>query len=175
MSCVEDAKSAIRWVRTNAALPGMNPDRICATGGSASGHIAYCTGVVPGLDAADESNLVSSVPNAMVLFNPLAMVTPLEGVKIQERVMKAVAGLSQRMGVDPVRISPIHHIGKGQPTTVISHGAADTIMPYVVLEEFTRCSTAAGNDVTLVWYQGAPHGFFNKRGGTDKCSDDSMQ
>ena len=49
--CVEDAKSAVRWLRANAAKLGVDSDRIVAAGGSAGGHIAACTAFTPGLDA----------------------------------------------------------------------------------------------------------------------------
>jgi acetyl esterase/lipase len=52
--CVEDAKSAIRWMRQNAAKLGVDPERIVAAGGSAGGHIAACTALTPGLDAPGE-------------------------------------------------------------------------------------------------------------------------
>lgn len=44
VKCVEDAKSAIRWVRANASRLGVDPKRIAAGGGSAGGHIAACAG-----------------------------------------------------------------------------------------------------------------------------------
>jgi acetyl esterase/lipase len=49
-ACVEDAKSAERWLRQNAARLGLDPNRIVAAGGSAGGHIAACT-ACPGLEA----------------------------------------------------------------------------------------------------------------------------
>ena len=52
--CVEDAKSAVRWLRQNAAKLGIDPNRIVAAGGSAGGHIAACTGLAPGLEADGE-------------------------------------------------------------------------------------------------------------------------
>ena len=69
--CVEDAKSAVRWIRQNAAKLGVDPDRIVAAGGSAGGHIAACTALAPGLEAEGEDTAVSSKPNALVLFNPV--------------------------------------------------------------------------------------------------------
>lgn len=69
--CVEDAKSAVRWLRANAAKLGVDPNRIVAAGGSAGGHIAACTALTPGLDAKDEDAKISSQPNALVLFNPV--------------------------------------------------------------------------------------------------------
>ena len=69
--CVEDAKSAVRWLRQNAAKLGIDPDRIVAAGGSAGGHIAACTALDPGLEAEGEDPKISSKPNALVLFNPV--------------------------------------------------------------------------------------------------------
>ena len=69
--CVEDAKSAVRWMRQNAAKLGIDPNRIVAAGGSAGGHIAACTALTPGLDAEGEDTKISSKPNALVLFNPV--------------------------------------------------------------------------------------------------------
>ena len=68
--CVADGKSAIRWVRANADKLGVNPDKIVASGGSAGGHVAACTGVIEGLDEESENSNISSKPNALVLFNP---------------------------------------------------------------------------------------------------------
>lgn len=175
ISCVEDAKSAIRWVRANAKQLGVNPDQICAAGGSAGGHIACCTGVISGLDAAGEDMAISSVPNAMALFNPAVMLAPLEDGPDVGKQIRKLAGMKQRTGIDPVRISPVHHINEGQPPTIIFHGQADSTVPFATVAEFTRRSTALGNDVTLVPYARAPHGFFNNRGGTTPRGDDSLQ
>jgi uncharacterized protein (TIGR03067 family) len=60
--CVQDAKSAIRWLRQNAGMLGVDPDRIVAAGDSAGGHIAACAGCCPGLEAAGENLTISSQP-----------------------------------------------------------------------------------------------------------------
>ncbi len=158
IKCVEDGKSAIRWVRGNAARLGIDPDRIVAAGGSAGGHVAACTGVVLGLDDANEPAQVSSVPNAMALFNPAMVLAPIEGLA---DATDRLSGIDKRTGIDPERISPIHHIRTGLPPTIIFHGDNDTTVPYDSVRLYTQLATAAGNRCELATYTGYGHGFFN--------------
>ncbi len=153
--CVMDAKSAIRWVRANAGKLGVDPDRIVAAGGSAGGHIAACTGIVPGYDEESEDKQVSSVPNAMLLFNPALNTTP------QGWDEKRGAGLVARFGTHAKALSPQHHVKKGQPPTLIVHGKADTTVPIAQAEAFTAAMKEAGNRCDLAAFEGQAHGFFN--------------
>jgi acetyl esterase/lipase len=157
VACVADAKSAIRWVRANAAKLGVDPQRIAAGGGSAGGHLAACTGVLSKWDEPNEDAAVSSVPNAMVLFNPALVLAPLEGVKLGDADLK----LGERMGVEPRELSPAHHVRAGAPPTIIFHGKADTTVPYATAEAFTDAMKKAGNRCELAGTEGAAHGYFN--------------
>ncbi|HJN88769.1 MAG TPA: alpha/beta hydrolase fold domain-containing protein, partial [Verrucomicrobiota bacterium] len=114
--CVRDGKSAVRWVRENAKRLGVDPDHIAAGGGSAGGHVAGCTGTLPEHDESGENAKVSSVPNAMVLFNPVLITAEAAGLKTfgGDRLEK----LKERLGVeDPKTMSPYHNIRKGLPPT----------------------------------------------------------
>jgi acetyl esterase/lipase len=71
INCVQDAKSAMCWVRSHAKEFGIDPDRIAAGGGSAGGHLAAFVGLVEGLDAAEDDRSVSPKANALLLFNPV--------------------------------------------------------------------------------------------------------
>jgi acetyl esterase/lipase len=155
-SCVADAKSAIRWLRVNSERLGIDPDRIVASGGSAGGHLAVSTALLPGFDEPGEDQAISSVPNALVLFNPAVMLAPMEG-----RNWPRLAELGERLGTDAESISPIHHVSKGLPPAIIFHGKADQTIPYWSVEFFTERMKEAGNDCTLVGYEGKGHGFFN--------------
>ena len=164
IKCVEDGKSAVRWVRENANRLGVDPNRIVAGGGSAGGHVAACTGVIAGLDDATESSKVSSVPNALALFNPALLLAPYKDVEMDE---SRLSQLTTRMGVKPDVISPIHHVRAGLPPTIIFHGTADTTVPYSTVERYTAVAKEAGNECELVSYDGAAHGFFNHGRGGD--------
>lgn len=157
--CVSDAKACVRWVRANASRLGIDPMRIAVGGGSAGGHLAAAVATVPGLDSATDDKTVSCLPNALILFNPGTVMAPFPGLELKG----FGAGLDQaRFGCEPTEISPIHHVKKGLPPTIIFHGKADTTVPYATVEKFTEVMKAAGNRCELVGYEGQPHGFFNK-------------
>jgi acetyl esterase/lipase len=159
VSCVADAKSAIRFVRKEASRLGVDPERILAGGGSAGGHIAACTGVVSGFDESTEDARISSVPNALALFNPAVVLAPVAG--LSEVNKERVASLKDRMGVEPQSLSPYHQVKKGAPPAIVFHGKADTTVPYATVELFAKAMHEAGSKCTLVGYEGQAHGFFN--------------
>jgi acetyl esterase len=114
--CVEDATSAVRWFRQNAGTLGVDPDRIVASGGSAGGHMAACTTLTPGLEAAGEDTRVSSKANALVLFNPVLRFGPQ---------------MLQRIGNDETLgklISPTLHLAKDSTPTLLFFGTDDWLL-----------------------------------------------
>jgi acetyl esterase/lipase len=158
--CVRDGKSAVRWIRQNADRLGIDPDRVAAGGGSAGGHVAACTGTLPKHDEPGEDAKVSSVPNAMVLFNPVLITAEAEGLKTfgGDRLEKMKA----RLGVeDPKTMSPYHNIRKGLPPTLVLHGKGDTTVPYSTAEAYVKQATKTGLRAELAGYEDMPHGFFN--------------
>ena len=148
--CVEDAKSAVRWLRANAAKLGVDSDRIVAAGGSAGGHIAACTAFTPGLDSEGEDAKISSQPNVLVLFNPV-----LRFVGIPE-LMGRVSN-NETLGK---AISPTLHLTKDSPPTLIFFGTADRLA--AMGDEFMNKSKELGHPAELFMAEGQPHGFFNR-------------
>ncbi len=158
-ACVEDGKSAVRWIRSNAKKLGIDPNRNAAGGGSAGGHVAAAIGMVPGFEAKGENHEVSSVPNALLLFNPAVVLAPIPG-KFEVPDDKA-ADRMKRMGVQAEKLSPYHHVRKGLPPTIIFHGTNDSAVPYRTMELFEQRMKEKGNPCKLMGYEGQPHGFFN--------------
>ena len=67
-AAVLDCKSAVRWLRANAAKYHVDPTRIGVTGGSAGGHLAQFLGVTAGVKDFDvgENLEISSAVTCVV-------------------------------------------------------------------------------------------------------------
>lgn len=147
--CVADGKSAVRWLRQNAAELGIDPERIAAGGGSAGGHVAAATAMLPKLDEPTEDASISSKPNALVLFNPVYDNGP------------------NGYGYDRVKprheeISPMHNIRKGAPPAIVFLGTEDKLIPVATAKQFQKRMQDVGSRSELRLYEGQPHGFFNR-------------
>jgi acetyl esterase len=139
LECIEDAKSAVRYVRAHSKELHIDQDRIIAAGGSAGGHLAACT-FLDGGDAQGEDLKISSKPDALVLHNPVLG-----------------EGFGSEFFAAHPEFSPILHIKKGWPPTILSNGTKDNTTPFETAEKFTRLMKEAGNTCELIPVKDADH------------------
>ncbi|MFK8112599.1 MAG: alpha/beta hydrolase [Rubripirellula sp.] len=148
VTCTQDAKSAMRWIRSRSGEFGIDPNRIASGGGSAGGHLAAFVGTVDGGDAPDDDASVSAKSNAMLLFNPVYNNGP-EGwgaSRVRERFPE---------------FSPAHNLSKDDPPSIVFLGSQDKLIPVSIAEKFRDDSHAVGVTSELHVYEGQGHGFFN--------------
>ncbi|MEO9473989.1 MAG: alpha/beta hydrolase [Cyclobacteriaceae bacterium] len=146
---VQDAKTAVRFLRKNAKKLNIKEKKIVGAGGSAGGHLAAATATIQGLNEPGEDTSISSVPNALVLFNPV--------------IDNGPGGYGyERIGDRYEEISPLHNIRKGMPPTIVFQGTADHLIPVTTAELFKEKMEAVGSRSELFLYEGQKHGFFNK-------------
>ena len=163
-TCVEDALDALRYITENATTLEIDPMRIGVGGGSAGGHLAASLGTIPVSDPA--------AAKVMALFNPATILAPIsddlsdaplvELEKMNARYQAKAEHLRTRIGLEPVELSPFHHVSSNSPPTIIFHGTNDKAVPYDSAKLFASQLRKNGVFVDLVTYDGAGHGFFNR-------------
>lgn len=147
--CVEDGKSAVRWIRSHAGELGIDPQKLAVGGGSAGGHVAAASSFCQGFDAAGEDVGVSTLANALLLFNPVLDNGP-DG------------GWGHRKVKDYWQeISPAHNIRKPVPPTLFMLGTKDDLIPVGTAERFRKAVEENGGRCDLKLHEVAGHGFFN--------------
>lgn len=148
ITCTQDAKSAMRWIRKRSPEFGIDPQRIASAGGSAGGHLAAFVGCVDGGDAPDDDVTVSPKSNAMLLFNPVYNNGPDGWGKgrVKERFQE---------------FSPAHNLTADDPASIVFLGSKDELIPVATAEKFRDDSRAHGVKSNLHVYEGQGHGFFN--------------
>jgi len=146
--CVQDGKSAIRWVRAHAEELGIDPEKLVAGGGSAGGHVAAATATVAKFNEEGEDVSISCRPQALVLFNPV------------------YDNSAEGYGYDRVQaywkdFSPMHNIDENTPPTIVFLGSQDKLIPTTTAEKYKKLMEAKGGRCDLHIYEGEGHGFFN--------------
>jgi acetyl esterase/lipase len=153
--CVEDARSAVRWMRRNAKELGIDPQKLIASGGSAGGHLAACMMIRNSVEAAGDDLSISTIPQAMVLFNPVLNFD-------HEQMIGRINGDKQLAR----KISPTLHLDKNSPPALILFGTADRLK--VFGDEYWQKAEALGVRADKYLAEGQGHGFFNRSPWTER-------
>jgi acetyl esterase/lipase len=140
---LKDIRRAVRYVRTNAATYGVDPNKLGISGGSSGGHLSLITAAM-GDDgdpsAKDPVDRASSRLQAVACFFPPTdfMNYGKTGVRAFDVPMlspfRPAFGLPVSASDDDkvklaIALSPISHLTDKMPPTLIIHGDADTLVP----------------------------------------------
>ena len=148
---LEDAKSAIRFIRKNAADFHIYADSVAASGGSAGGQLAAAAAVIDKYNDSSDDTTINAKPDALILFNPV--------------IDNGPGGYGyDRIGEAYKNFSPLHNIKKGAPPTIIFLGTKDHLIPVPTMEYYKTEMEKVGSRCDLVLYNDVGHGFFNKGG-----------
>ena len=164
---IEDARSAIRYLRANARTYKADPDRFAAVGFSAGGHLALLAGLCDksaGYDVGENLAVSGKVQCVVDFFGPtdLALYAKSEG--IEDGYLVPVFGKECKNDPSIYRkASPLNYVSKDAPPILFLHGTLDLIVPVKHSETLHKALTDVGATAEIHTVSFAGHGGWNER------------
>jgi acetyl esterase/lipase len=180
---IQDVQRAVRFIRYHARDYHIDPDHLGITGASAGGHLSLMIGMAGAAGnpkANDPLERVSTRVQAVACFFPPTdfLNWSKEGdvldCKNMDRRFKAAVdfqvfdrneGLFQRVTNDKKvqellrDISPISHVSRDDPPTLIIHGDKDRLVPLQQSERMVARLKAVGVPAELIVKKDCGHGW----------------
>jgi acetyl esterase/lipase len=187
-AAIQDVKAAIRWLRTNAATYGVDPQRAVIWGGSAGGQLAALAGMSCGAKALEPPAAAPAAGSAPASanssaqkpvsdcvqgviawygifdFSTLAAQSNTSGPNSPAAVDSAPARylgcpLSKCTAAELGAASPATYVDAGDPPVLLIHGVNDRTVPVKQSRDFLVTLKAKGLRAELVEIAGVDHSF----------------
>lgn len=146
-ACIEDVKTAVRWLRAHANKLGVDPNRIGAYGHSAGAHLALMLAMTPvsaGLEGDGGWEEYSSMVNVVAAGSP-----PTE--------------LGRDVPMAHPKWWPIGYIGANHPPMFLVQGSDDRIVLPERTRDFVDKMKAAGARIKYLEVQGGHGVAYNEK------------
>jgi acetyl esterase/lipase len=145
---IRDCKSAVRWLRANAARYGFNAQGIGAWGDSAGGHLVQLLGSTAGVAEFEEPGVEpdrgSEVQAVCAFYGP----SDLTDLPTARALLRQLLG--QDPAGDPERAawaSPLYYANEDSAPHLLVHGDTDRTVPishsYRLLHRLQQCGVPA--------------------------------
>lgn len=175
---LQDVKTALRFMRTNASEYNLDPTRIATWGFSAGGYLAVMAALtcdVPALSAPIPAAAPGAAP-APVPSDCAQAAINWSGLLVLDRMFSdlgkpdpAVSPSGEFLGCEPKACSPdllrlanpMNYISEKSPPILNQHGASDASIPLQQPEGLTAALRAKGVRSEFVSYPNSGHGFTN--------------
>jgi acetyl esterase/lipase len=159
---LDDVKTAVRWLRAQAAEFGIDAERIAVSGNSSGAHLALMLAAtaddpVPAAQVDAEWSEYSSKVCAVCAFYPPTSLSGLDDYNDDDTV-------SSLLGVDAAKLdydnaSPLTYAAKQFPPVLLISGNDDKRVPIENTYDLHAALSAAGNTVELHVFAGQEHAF----------------
>ena len=167
---LEDAKTAVRFLRAHAEEYGIDPDRVAAWGsssGAATALLLSLTGDQEKYKTKDYAGWSDHVDAVVDCFGPTDLTAIFEALARGEEFpysdsFKMLAGDRSREQMERIKeLSPVYHIRRSARNrfvpTLILHGDQDPTVDYSQSELLYDELSSRGADVALIRVAGALH------------------
>jgi acetyl esterase/lipase len=174
-AAVEDCRCALRWITSHAKEFNFDVSKIVLTGGSAGGHLALITGMLPDQTAFDRqcpspenarwnSGAEPALHVAAIVnwFGITDVEELIDGPNAKHYAIEWFGSMSNRKELAQ-QLSPISYVRSGLPPIISIHGDEDDIVPYTQAVRLHAALDNAGVPNKLITIHGAKHGGYNRQ------------
>ena len=174
-AAVEDCRCALRWVTYHAKDYGIDSSKIVLTGGSAGGHLALITGMLPAGNVFDRQCQTDSSVRWNQGTEPLLKVAAIvnwygitdvaelvDGPNAKHYAMEWFGSMRNREELAR-QVSPVNYVRAGLPPIITIHGELDDVAPYSQAVRMHAALDKAGVPNRLVTIRGRKHDGFNRQ------------
>lgn len=159
---LRDVKTAIRFLRANAKMLNLDPERIGIWGNSAGGQLSAMVATTAENKTFDNDKWPghSSAVQAAVLWYPPTDLSrlPSDGRYVESAHLGV--DVKDPANADKVKAaSPLAYVSAKSAPMLIVHGTADPVVPMAHSEWLHEAMVKAGAPATLLKVEGAGHSF----------------
>jgi len=165
-AALQDAKCAVRWVRSVAKKYRIDPKRIAVCGGSAGGHLLSMMAVTNGIAKYEgdggHADFSSDVQMAILYNGEFDMWDLVEKGSLIDAMKAFFGGTPEEVPERYDEASPIKRLTKDTPPMLFLHGDQDRCVSHeqalAMVKRLRELNVPAEAEI----YAGKPHAWFNK-------------
>ncbi|HUT88199.1 MAG TPA: alpha/beta hydrolase [Thermoguttaceae bacterium] len=164
-AALEDAKCAVRWVRSVAEKYRIDPKRIGVCGGSAGGHLSAMMAVTSGIEKYEgnggHGDFPSDVRLAILYNGEFDMWDLVEKKSLIDAMKVFFGGTHEEVPERYDENSPIKRLTKDTPPMLFLHGDEDRCVSHEQALAMVRRMKELGVPAEAEIYPGKSHAWFN--------------
>lgn len=174
---INDCKTAVKWLRTNADPYNLNPNRFAAFGKSAGGHLVCLLGTTGDKEehagnSRKPNNTTSQVQAVCSWYGPTELLTMNQQSKNDSVIdhddknspeSLLVGGALQTKEDLAKSASPLEHVTPDDASFLIMHGSRDRLVPCLQSESLHQKLKSTGVNSQLIIIPDAGHGLDHRK------------
>lgn len=149
-AAIEDVKSAIKWLSGNSARYHIDTTNIAVIGGSTGGYLALMAAYM-----SNDEDTTCNIKAVVDLYAPVDLTNQqvIEETSAEQFIGKPYSEVPELYQ----QASPINHVSKHVPPTLIFHGTIDDVVPVDQSKMLENKLKNAGVPVEYHRMKGWPH------------------
>lgn len=163
---VQDCKCALRWLKGEADVYGLDREKVFVTGGSAGGHLSAMVALTAkdsyfdptcSTHPGEDLSVAGGIP--FYGIHDLNLLVQHDYRSILKVLREAYIGRADASAADLARESPVTYAAADSPPLLIVHGKADSAAPYGQSVRLHEVVQSKGGRSELLLLDGANHAF----------------